>query len=152
METSSYRRRHPFDLGVGRRLIHVVLLVLMIAAVRACGGATQAEDRLDVVTRWVAEKTGLGSVMATWDTTLRPPIAAVTTKMSNGIYDGLSRTLDVAEYTADTAVTWAADTARNAMAAVGNRMRATLTPGRKDEPADKRLEGSPANNSPSQAR
>jgi len=152
MVTKFDPRRHPFDLGIGRRVIHLALLVVVIVGVRACGGATQAEDRLTVTTRWMAEKTGLGGVMTAWDTTLRPPIAAVTTRISNGIYDGVSKTLDATEAAADSLATWAADTANNAMAAVQNRMRAVLTPQHKDEPADKPLADPSANNSPSQAR
>jgi hypothetical protein len=146
MDTRSAPRRRAFDIGVGRRVIHLVLLVVAIMGIRACGGATQAEDRLSVWTRWTAEKSGLGAVMTTWDTTLRPPIAAVTTKVSNGIYDGVSRTLDATEAAADSLVTWVADTANNAMAAVARGIRATVTPQQKDDPADKPLEEPPTNN------
>ena len=64
------------DIGSLRRVAHVGLLVLTVMVVRACGGATQAEDRLNFATRWMAEKTGLTAAKEALDTKVRPPLAA----------------------------------------------------------------------------
>lgn len=145
-------QKYLLDLGIGRRVIHVVLVVLMIAGVRACGGATQAEDRLGVASRWMAQKTGLEGAKDAWDTTVRPPIAAVTTKLSTAIYGAVVTFMDAAEAVVDGTTNWVADSTSRLMAAVEGSIRSTLTPNRKDQDPNKPNGRDPVNDQRSGAR
>ena len=49
-----------------RRLVHVLILLSVIAGVRACGGLTVAEDRMTANSRWIAERTGVIALRDKW--------------------------------------------------------------------------------------
>ena len=120
--------RKVLDLGNGRRVIHLGLVLLAIAGIRACGGAAQAEDRLNVTTRWVAEKTGLVRAKSTWDATFRASTTAAPSKLSNAAYESVSRLLDALERTAGGVGTVTSDSIDRATAAVEDGVSGTLTP------------------------
>jgi len=92
--------RKVLDLGNGRRVIHLALVVLAIAGIRACGGAAQAEDHLNTTTQWVAEKMGLERVKSVWATTVGASTTTTASKLSNAAFESVSRLLDALERTA----------------------------------------------------
>ena len=59
-----------------RRLVHLVLLISLIAVVRACGGLVVAEDRISAHTQWIGEKTGVTTLRRKWQEDISPPINA----------------------------------------------------------------------------
>ena len=89
-----------------RRLLHVVLLLMIMLGIRACGGVARTEDRLGAATRWTAEKAGLANAKDNFDAKVRPPMAAATRSLSDGIYATASRTMDNVAMTADNFSGW----------------------------------------------
>jgi hypothetical protein len=117
-----------------RRVVHVVLLLVVVMTVRACGGANEAEDRMSFGARWLAEKTGLMGVKETLDTKVRPPMAAATRSMSYVIYSTASRALDGTEMMAESVLGWFDRQVDSAEQAVQLRIRSVLTPNAPNEP------------------
>jgi len=117
---------HIVGLGSLRRIIHLVILIVVVLGVRACGGATQAEDRLGETTRWMAEKTGLTVAKQSWDRTVRPRITAATRTTSDAVYAGVSHVLDNVEATASGMTTWIMAEATAATETVVNGMRSVV--------------------------
>jgi hypothetical protein len=117
---------HIVGLGSLRRIIHLVLLIVVVLGVRACGGATEAEDRLGATTRWMAEKTGLTVAKQSWDRTVRPRITAATRTTSDAVYAAVSRTLDNVEATGSSMTTWVKTEATAATATVVSGMRSVV--------------------------
>jgi hypothetical protein len=62
--------------------------------------AARAEDRLNVTTEWVAQKTGLERAKSTWDATFRGSTASASSKISNAAFASVSRFLDALDQTA----------------------------------------------------
>jgi hypothetical protein len=58
-----------------RRLAHLVLLISIIAAVRACGGLVVAEDRFSVHAQWIGDKTGVTALRQKWREDVAPRIS-----------------------------------------------------------------------------
>lgn len=132
-----------------RRYAHIVLVVLMIIGIRACGGATQAEDRLSSVTRWTAERAGLAGVKNTLDTQVKPRMAQASGSMSSKIYAASSQMMNNVETAVNGTAGWAWEQVRNAENAVEMRIRSTLspnaqTPGPDTVPPDNGSKTSPA--------
>jgi hypothetical protein len=129
------------DTNVTRRLLHLALLVLVIVGVRACGGATQAEDRVNVASRWVAEKTGLSQVRDTWNARFRPRIAGASESVSGAIYQTFLVGIRGVQNAIDGVVAWMAERTRTVMDAVAGTLRSVLTrsptpqPGRAPDPS-----------------
>ena len=117
-----------------RRLVHLALLLVIVMVIRACGGVTQAEDRLNAATRWTAEKTGLTGAKDALDTKVRPPMAAATKSLTEAIYGGVSRTMDSAESAADGFAGWVLQEVGGAFTAVETSLRSVLNPNAVDEP------------------
>jgi hypothetical protein len=111
-----------------RRLIHLAALLIIVAVVRACGGAVQAEDHLNFAARWVAEKAGLSSAKNTFDARVRPPIAAATSSVSSGIYAGVSRTMDHIDQATNSVTAWLGQQLDDAKAAVKRSFQSLVTP------------------------
>jgi hypothetical protein len=124
-----------------RRYAHLALLVLMIIGIRACGGATEAEDRLSFVTRWAAERTGLSGAKDRLDAEVRPRLAAATGSMTYTIYAAVSRTMDNAEMAVGGMAMWVRQQVSNAETAIETRIRSIVSPDRDSEP--KRPESPP---------
>ena len=112
-----------------RRYAHLALFIVMIIGIRACGGATQAEDRLSFATRWVAERTGLSGAKNTLDTEVRPRLAAATGSMTYSIYSAVSRTMDNAEMAVGGMAMWVRQQVSNAETAIETRVRSIVSPG-----------------------
>jgi hypothetical protein len=110
-----------------RRLVHVALLVLLIAGVRACGGPAVAEDRLGVASRWVADQTGLSTAKDGWDSTVRPQVAAATRSSSDAVYGAMSSAMDRLETTADGIATSIAAAVSNAAQSLRTGIRSIFT-------------------------
>jgi hypothetical protein len=102
--------------------------------IRACGGVTQAEDRLNAATRWTAEKTGLAGAKDTLDTKVRPPMAAATKSLTEAIYGGASATMDSAESAADGFAGWVVHLVGGAFTSVEASLRSVLNPNGVEEP------------------
>jgi hypothetical protein len=134
---------NAIDFEKMRRLIHLVLLVVIIVAVRACGGAVEAEDRLGVASRWLAEKTGMTQAMDAWNANVRPRVAAVTESTSGAIYRTVSVALDNAESAADGIAAWIADEVTRVVRAAKTTLRSVFTPKRPPEPAAASVDGPP---------
>jgi hypothetical protein len=117
-----------FDLGIERRLIHVALVIMVVVGVRACGGAPQAEDRVNAASQWMAEKTGLESAKSTWNKTIRRSVGSTTTRASNAVYGSMSRFLDGVEATVDGVGVWVNERVKRTTEAIDNGLHATLTP------------------------
>lgn len=120
--------RRVLDLGNGRRVLHLVLLGLAIAGIRACGGAARAEDRLNVTTEWVAQKTGLERAKSTWDATFRGSTASASSKISNAAFASVSRFLDALDQTAGGLGTLTSDGIDRAKSAVEGGVNGALNP------------------------
>jgi len=120
--------RKVLDLGNGRRVIHLALVVLAIAGIRACGGAAQAEDHLNTTTQWVAEKMGLERVKSVWATTVGASTTTTASKLSNAAFESVSRLLDALERTAGGVGTMTSDGIDRATAAVDGGVSGALTP------------------------
>src|SRR5262245_34196381 len=73
---------------------------------RACGGVTQAEDRLNAATRWTAARAGLTGAKDALDNKVRPSMTAATRSLTEAIVGGVSRTMDKAELAADGFGAW----------------------------------------------
>ena len=110
-----------------RRIVHVALLVILIAGVRACGGAAVAEDRLGVTSRWVADRTGLSAAKDGWDSTVRPRVAAATRSSSDAVYGAISLALDSLEATAEGITTSITAAVSNAAQSLGTAVRSIFT-------------------------
>jgi hypothetical protein len=113
-----------------RRVVHVAILVVIVLVVRACGGAIQAEDRLNSASRWAADKTGLAGAKAVLDTKVKPRVGGVTSSMSYAVYDAVSRTMDSTEMALDGFAAWVGQQVSNTETAIEERIRAALTPSR----------------------
>jgi hypothetical protein len=127
----------PRNLGdlVGiRRVVHIVLLVLIVMGVRACGGATQTEDRLNATTRWMAEKTGLTGAKEAWDATVWPPLVAVARTTSDVVYGAVYGALNAAEAAVDGVASWVADRITRLMDGLWNGVASLFTPRQKPQP------------------
>jgi len=111
-----------------RRLVHIAMLVLVVLVVRACGGAAQAEDRLNGASRWAAERTGLTGVKAALDQNVKPRLAGATSSVTYAIYDGVSRTLDTSEMALYGLASWGWQHVTNVEHAIEARIRSVLTP------------------------
>ena len=111
-----------------RRYAHIVLLVLMIVGIRACGGATQAEDRLTSVTRWTAERAGLSGAKNTLDTQVKPRMAQASGSMSSAIYAASSQIMNSVEMAVNGTFGWAWRQVMNAENAAEVSIRSTLSP------------------------
>ena len=61
-----------------RRIVHVLLILVAVAAVRSCGGAAAVEDRMSAGTRWAAERTGLSSIRDNWRENVIPVFEGIT--------------------------------------------------------------------------
>jgi hypothetical protein len=59
-----------------RRVAHLLILVSVIAVVRACGGLAIAEDRIAANTRWIADKTGVTALRERWRDSMAPRITS----------------------------------------------------------------------------
>jgi hypothetical protein len=122
-----------------RRFAHFGLLIVMIVGIRACGGATQAEDRLSFATRWAADKAGLSGAKDTIDSSVKPRMAAATQSMTYSIFAATNRMMDSAESAVSGMATWAGQQASNAETAVVRRIRSilgTADPGNEPPPRD----------------
>src|SRR5262249_10187033 len=97
-------RMHLWDL---RRFAHFALLIVLIVGIRACGGATQAEDRLSFATRWAADRAGLRGAKDPLDTAVKPRMAAATQSWTYSIYAATNRVMDSAESAVNGMATWA---------------------------------------------
>jgi len=117
-----------------RRFAHLGLLIVLIVGIRACGGATQAEDRLSFATRWAADKAGLRGAKDTLDTTVKPRMAAATRSTTYSIYAATDRMMDSAELAVRGMATWAGQQAGNAEIAVVTRIRSVLGVSADSEP------------------
>jgi len=109
-------------------VLHLVLLGLAIAGIRACGGAARAEDRLNVTTEWVAQKTGLERAKSTWDATFRGSTASASSKISNAAFASVSRFLDALDQTAGGLGTLTSDGIDRAKSAVEGGVNGALNP------------------------
>ena len=127
--------RKVLDLGNGRRVIHLWLLLLAIAGIRACGGAAEAEDRLNLTTQWVAQKTGLERARSTWDATFRGSTASVTSKISNAAFASASSFLDALDRTASRMGTLTSEGVDRATSAVEGGVSGALNPASGNQPA-----------------
>jgi hypothetical protein len=114
---------HLWDL---RRFAHFALLVMLIVVIRACGGATQAEDRLSFATRWAAEKAGLRGATDTLDTSVKPRMAAATQSMTYTIYAATASIMDRTEMAISGMATWVGQQVSNAETAIERRLRSIL--------------------------
>jgi len=127
---------HFWDL---RRFAHFGLLIVMIVGIRACGGATQAEDRLSFATRWAADRAGLHGAKETLDTSVKPRMAAATQSMTYSIFAATSQMMDGAEAAATGMSTWVGQQVSGAETAVLTRIQSVLgvetrEPQRPDDP------------------
>ena len=111
-----------------RRYAHIVLLVMLIVGIRACGGATQDEDRLTSVTRWTAERAGLSGAKNTLDTQVKPRMAQATGSMSSALYAASSQLMNSVEMAANNTVGWAWRQVVSAENEMEVRIRSTLSP------------------------
>jgi hypothetical protein len=128
-----------------RRFAHFALLVFLIVGIRACGGATQAEDRLSFATRWTAERAGLRGATDTLDEKVKPRIANATRSMTYTIYAATSRMLDGAEMAITGIATWTGQQVSNAETAIETQIRSFLRPDADREP---RTPDAPATDNP----
>jgi hypothetical protein len=105
-----------------------MLLVMIIMTVRACGGAAVTEDRLGAATRWTAEKVGLANKKDAFDAKVRPPLAAATRSISDGVYAGISHAMDNVDMAADGFGNWTMQHLRAALGLVDNSLAPVLAP------------------------
>jgi hypothetical protein len=117
-----------------RRLVHLALLLTIIIGVRACGGMTQAEDRLSAATRWTAEKAGLTGARDALDNKVRPSMTAAMRALAEAIFGGVSRTMDRAEQAADGFADWVARQVSAVLTAIETDVGSILTPNTQNEP------------------
>ena len=129
---------HFWDL---RRFAHFGLLIMLIVGIRACGGATQAEDRLSYATRWAADRAGLKGAKDSLDTAVKPRMASATQSMTYSIIAATNRMMDGAESALSGMTTWAGQQVSNAETAVVTRIQSVLgvgagtKPPQRDEPS-----------------
>jgi hypothetical protein len=117
-----------------RRFAHVGLLIVLIVGIRACGGATEAEDRLSFATRWAADRAGLKGAKDTLDTSVKPRMATATQSMTYSIFAATNRMMDGAESAATNMAAWVGQQARTAETAVVTQVRSTLGVGLDSKP------------------
>lgn len=117
-----------------RRFGHFALVVMLIVVIRACGGATQAEDRLSFATRWAAERAGLRSATDTLDTAVKPRMASATQSMTYRIYTATSNLMDSTEMAVSGTMTWVWLQVSSAENAVEGRLRSILGAEPRKEP------------------
>jgi hypothetical protein len=122
---------HFWDL---RRFAHFGLLIVLIVGIRACGGATQAEDRLSFATRWAADRAGLHGAKETIDTAVKPRMAAATQSMTYSIFAATNRMMDGAESAVSGMATWVGQQVSNAETAVVTRIQSVLGVGADSKP------------------
>lgn len=126
-----------------RRVFHLVLLMLIVIGVRACGGVSEAEDALGAATGWTSEKTGLGHAKEVFDTTLRPRIVSVTKSAFDGLYKAVSLALEKGETGAGGVVVWIADRVDDAASAIANAVPSNAAPNRGSQPAPRGADAQP---------
>jgi hypothetical protein len=119
-----------------RRFAHVGLLIVLIVGIRACGGATQAEDRLSFATRWAADRAGLKGAKDTLDTSVKPRMATATQSMTYSIFAATNRMMDGAESAAAGMATWVGQQTHDAETAVTRQVRSLLGMSLDTEPAE----------------
>jgi len=125
---------HFWDL---RRFAHVGLLIMLIVGIRACGGATQAEDRLSFATRWAADRAGLKGAKETLDTSVKPRMATATQSMTYSIFAATNRMMDGAESAAAGMATWVGEQTHTAETAVATQIRSILGMSLDSKPAER---------------
>ena len=117
-----------------RRLLHVVLLLVIMLGIRACGGMAVTEDRLGAATRWAADKVGLGRTKDAFDATVRPPMAAATRSMSDSIYATTSRTMDSVEAAAGSFTGWIGQNIRAGLGRIDGSLQPVVVPEPPNDP------------------
>jgi len=117
-----------------RRYAHFALVIVLIVGVRACGGATQAEDRLSFATRWAADKAGLSGAKDTIDASVKPRMAAATQSWTYSIYAATSRLMDSAESAVNSMGAWVGQQVSYAETAVVREIRSILGADANNEP------------------
>ena len=117
-----------------RRYAHFALLIVLIVGIRACGGATQAEDRLSFATRWAADKAGLSGAKDTIDASVKPRMAAATQSWTYSIYAATSSLMDSAESAANSMAAWTGQQVSNAETAVDKEVRSLMGADAASEP------------------
>lgn len=117
-----------------RRYAHFALLIVLIVGIRACGGATQAEDRLSFATRWAADKAGLSGAKDTIDSSVKPRMAAATQSWTYSIYAATSSLMDSAESAVHSVTGWVGQQVSNAETAVVREVRSILGADANNEP------------------
>ena len=129
---------HFWDL---RRFAHFGLLIVLIVGIRACGGATQAEDRLTFATRWAVDRAGLKGAKDTLDTAVKPRMATATQSMTYSIFAATNRMMDGAESAAIGMTTWVGEQVSTAETAVVTQIRSIFGMGLDSRPPQR--DGSP---------
>jgi hypothetical protein len=117
-----------------RRYAHFALLIVLIVGIRACGGATQAEDRLSFATRWAADKAGLSGAKDTIDSSVKPRMAAATQSWTYSIYAATSSLMDSAELAMHNMAAWVGQQVGSAETAVMREVRSILGTDANNEP------------------
>ena len=77
-----------------RRLVHLVLLIALVAAIRACGGLTVVGDRLTSTTRALGERTGVKTAQQKWKTGVEPQITGAARNAAKKGHQAVSDALD----------------------------------------------------------
>jgi hypothetical protein len=111
-----------------RRLLHLALLLTIMLGIRACGGMAVTEDRLGAATRWTAEKVGLANTKDAFDATVRPPMAAATRSLSDGIYAATARTMDNVELAAGSFSGWIVQNVRAGLGLIDGSLQPVVAP------------------------
>jgi len=109
-----------------RRVVHLLLLISVIAGVRACGGLVTAEDRVSAHAQWIGDKTGVSTLRRKWREDVAPRISGA----------GQRAWLRVEQATS-TALERLASGAVNVGGTVGSGVR-SATSGTTDQPAGRR--------------
>ena len=117
-----------------RRYAHFALLIVLIVGIRACGGATQAEDRLSFATRWAADKAGLSGAKDTIDSSIKPRMAAATQSWTYSIYAATSSLMDSTELAVHGMAAWFGQQVSSAETAVTREVRSILGADVNNEP------------------
>ena len=120
-----------------RRLVHLLLLVFIVIGVRACGGATETQDRLGFASRWMAQNTGLAGAGEAWDTSVRPRVEAMTKSISDATHQGLLPAIARAGAAAHEMAVGIAGDVSNAAQGLWNAIRSVVTPNQSPQPASK---------------
>lgn len=124
-----------------RRLAHVLIVLAIVAGVRACG-SDEVETRLASGTRWMAHEMGLTYAAAVWNERVRPAIVNVTTRTTRQGLAAVSRGLERAGAGVAAVPRWIWSRMVGTAEAVVNAVRALFlsgpssAPGPDDAPAD----------------